>query len=74
MHKINVVVGDELFDFSTFENWCNTAQHKFNTAGVLSKDVLCVDANGRICQKGSEFLRARDDGAFPVRVYRALCD
>lgn len=73
MAVIEITVGDELFSFPTFDNWCDTAQHKFGNAGVTSKDVLAVDARGRLCQKGAEFIRAKDDGTFPVRVYRLLC-
>lgn len=70
---ITVAAGRELFEFTTFENWCNSAQSKFMLAGVTGKDVLCIDSQGRVCQKGLEFMRARDDGSFPVRVYLALC-
>jgi len=73
MTDIMIAVGEELFMFLTFDNWCNSAQHKFADAGVTSKDVLAIDNKGRICQKGLEFMRARDEEEFPVRVYRALC-
>lgn len=73
MPPVFVELGDEMFMFSTFDNWCDTAQHKFKNAGVRSNDVLALDSKGRICQKGFEFMRARDEEAFPVRVYRALC-
>ena len=74
MPEITVNAGDEVFSFSSFENWCDTAKGKFASAGLHGDDSICVDTQGRICQKGLEFMRARDDGSFPVRVYRALCD
>lgn len=71
-YPLIVVVGDALFNFTDFDNWCDTARVKFAQAGMTWKDVLCVDAFGRICLKGKEFMRARDEGAFPVTVYPAL--
>ncbi len=71
-NRITVEVGDLLFDFGTFNIWVNSAQWKFQKAGVSSKNVLCVDQRGRILQKGIEFQRAKIDNAFPVNVYRAL--
>lgn len=29
--------------------------------------AICFDAKGRLCRSGADFIRARDDGAFPVR-------
>ena len=70
--KILVEVVSEVFRFADFEDWCDTARRKFESAGMHSMDALCVDAKDRVCAKGKEFIRARDDGAFPVRVYRAV--
>jgi hypothetical protein len=74
MPKITVMAGDEVFSFSDFENWCDTARDKFAVAGLRGADSLCVDTQDRLCRSGKEFMRAQDDGSFPVRVYRALCD
>lgn len=30
----------------------------------------CYDARGRRCRNGGDFMRARDEGAFPVRIFR----
>ncbi len=70
--KIEVEVSEELFHFVVFEDWCDNARRRFEFEAMRSSDALCVDAKGRICAKGKEFMRARDDGAFPVRVYRAV--
>jgi len=72
--KIEVELGPELFHFTTFANWCDTAAGKFHHAGVNGDRVLCLDTKGRICTKGKEFMRARDDDSFPVRVYAKLLD
>jgi hypothetical protein len=74
MQEITVTVGDEVFSFSDFENWCDTAKNKFMNAGLRGPDTLCMDTRGRLCKSGKEFMRARDDWSFPVRVFRALCD
>jgi len=72
--EITVTVGDELFSFSDFENWCDTAKWKFESSRLSGHDAICVDARGRLCFRGKDFMRARDDGSFPVRVFKALCD
>lgn len=65
-------LGDKLFEFSSFDNWCNSATAKYHMAGASSKDSLAVDAIGRVCVKGKEFMRARDENCFPITVYRTL--
>lgn len=44
--------------------------NKFAAAGVGADATICVDAKGRVITHGAGFLRARDEGAFPVEVYR----
>jgi uncharacterized membrane protein YidH (DUF202 family) len=72
--RVTVVLGQEVCSFSSFENWCDTAQQKWKMHGLTHNDTLCLDAKNRICTKGKEFMRARDEGAFPVRVFAQLCD
>jgi len=55
---IKIIVGDEVFQFSDFKNWCHTAKHKFESADLCSRDAICVDSKGRICLSGREFIRA----------------
>lgn len=74
MNEITITVGEELFQFTSFNDWVNNAMGKFLDAGVEGRDVICVDGKGRVVKKGAEFQRARDENAFPVRVYRALCE
>lgn len=35
--------------------------------GMLPFRAICFDARGRLCRSGADFMRARDEGAFPVR-------
>lgn len=69
MPGITISVGDELFSFSDFEDWCDTASYKFESAGFVGRHAICVDSRGRLCFRGKDFMRARDDGSFPVRVF-----
>jgi len=73
MQEITVRVGDLLFDFSSFGDWCDSARRKFLMSGARAAETICVDSAGRVCQKGEEFQRARDENTFPVRVYYVLC-
>ena len=73
-NQISVLIGPELFDFTSFDNWCDTAREKFGAANVRGADTLCVDQRGRLCKCGAEFIRARDDDAYPVRVYRCVIE
>lgn len=67
--KLTIEVGDALFEFTSFQNWVNTARRKFERAGVKGYEVICLDTKGRICERGLHFKVARDDGSFPVTVY-----
>lgn len=72
MNTLSVVVGEELFQFESFMAWVSRAKRRFTDHRVRSEDVLCVDAQGRICTKGAEFMRANSEKTFPIRVYRKL--
>ena len=50
--------------FSSFVEWVNNA-----TSWIGGENALCVDAKDRICRIGGDFMRARDEGTFPVRYY-----
>ena len=64
-----VELGPELFRFISFQDWVNHAQSRFNKACVGASQYVCIDATGRICGMGKQFMSARDRGAFPVVVY-----
>lgn len=71
MQTISVTVGCKLFQFSSFNDWVNNARWRFQEAGVRGEDVISVDAAGRICLSGKEFMRARDENQFPIIVFAA---
>ena len=58
------------FEFSSFENWVANASSWYPQHGAKSSNSITVDSKGRICMIGKQFMKARDDGAFPVGVYR----
>jgi len=51
-------------EFHCFQTWVNKA-----TSWIGGTNPLCADAQGRICRIGADFMRARDEGAFPVRFW-----
>lgn len=73
-NRITVSLGEYMFEFSSFERWVNKAQSWFRNCGVRSDDTICLDSKGRVCLSGKQFMRARDDGSFPIKVYRLTCD
>jgi hypothetical protein len=59
-------------EFDTFHDWVNRASRTIaepycpvDTTGQTVR-AICVDTKGRRCQIGGDFMRARDEGAFPV--------
>lgn len=73
-NNIPITVGKLLFQFSSFNQWVDKASSWFRNSGVPSERTICVDIKGRVCRTGKEFMRARDDGSFPIRVYAILCE
>lgn len=74
MPKVTVELGDQLFEFKTFGDWVNKAQSRYGTiCGVKKEDTIAIDNAGRVCAKGLEMMRARDEQTFPVRIYKKLC-
>jgi hypothetical protein len=51
-------------EFRDFEDWVNTATRK-----IGGMNPLCADAQDRVCTMGLHFMRARDEGSFPVRFW-----
>ncbi len=66
---VPVAIGPKLFQFDSFLGWANHAQRAWKGRGLRSDDTLCIDAAGRICRIGRDFMRARDEGKFPVTVH-----
>lgn len=48
-------------NFPCFQTWVNKA-----TSWIGGTNPACFDAKGRRCRIGGDFMRARDEGAFPV--------
>lgn len=63
--RVEVMLEPTGRSFSTFVQWLNKSLTWINSGD------LCIDSAGRICTIGRDFMRARDEGTFPVKVYRA---
>jgi hypothetical protein len=58
--------------FDTFDHWVSRASSRLRERrGNQGEPIwaFCVDALGRRCHIGGDFMRARDEGAFPVRWF-----
>lgn len=60
-------LGKKLFEFASMEQWVERAQKWYGMLG--HNDYVTVDSFGRVCTRGAHFQRAKDDGAYPIRVY-----
>lgn len=61
--------------FDSFEDWVNHATRALTDwRGSVGEQVgaICVDARGRRCNVGKDFMLARDESAFPVRYFWQL--
>lgn len=54
--------------FSSFQDWVDKAVTRMRPGDI------CVDSKGRRLNIGGDFMRARDEDAFPVDIYRPLKD
>lgn len=52
--------------FEHFPTWVNMASSWLTRRGP-HVHAVCIDAKGRACLMGKDFMRARDEDAFPVR-------
>ncbi len=69
MRGIAIQVGPELFTFSNVTNWCNKAQSRYRECGLPLHKTVAIDAKGRICVSGLEFMRAGQDETYPITVF-----
>ena len=68
--KVAIHFRSEAFRFTSFQDWVDTASAKYLCYKSLKRrELLAVDSVGRVCWKGAEFMRARDEGTFPIVVY-----
>lgn len=65
---VQVTLGEELFRFSQYSRWVNKAAGWFRRLEPGTQYV-CIDSKGRICQTGKQFIRADNEGTFPIVVY-----
>lgn len=59
-------------EFQTFNDWVNRATMALaGRTGSVGEPLpaMCVDALGRRCNNGRDFMKARDEGTFPVRYF-----
>jgi hypothetical protein len=56
--------GTEIGSFRSFAEWVNKANQR-----TYQEGTVFLDARRRQCRTGADFMRARDDGAFPVRYF-----
>lgn len=54
-------------EFTSYQHWVNKAQNWLKSPS--HRPSICVDAKGRRCAIGADFMRARDENAFPVRYF-----
>ncbi|WP_303829359.1 hypothetical protein [Asticcacaulis taihuensis] len=54
--------------FDTFQDWVNHASRALSVPDYEAKPI-CIDNMGRRCHIGGDFMRARDEGQFPVRYF-----
>lgn len=61
--------------FKDFDDWVNRATRSLanktcETSGcTMPVPAMCVDTKGRRCYQGGDFMRARDEGTFPVSYF-----
>ncbi len=60
-------------EFNSFDDWVHFATQRLTGTHdpLMGYEVkaICVDALGRRCTVGGHFMRARDEGTFPVRFF-----
>lgn len=64
-----VSLSRELFRFENERHWVSKAKSWFANCGVPKYKYICLDAKGRVCISGAEFMRATKDDAYPIITY-----
>jgi hypothetical protein len=73
-NTIAVTVGPLLFEFASHAQWVNKASSWFRSYRVTGSDTICVDAKGRICRIGKQFMRAEKEQTYPIRVFEFVVE
>lgn len=68
--KVEINIGEKLFDFLSHHDWVNNAKDRFAQYGVHDWDVILLDADMRVCKNGAHFRIADQQGTFPISVHR----
>jgi len=66
--KIEIEV-EELFGFTSYQDWVDHATERFANANVDGRRAICIDAKGRLCYVGKHFMIADKENAFPIKVF-----
>lgn len=65
------IFADEVTTFSNFQEWVNKATSRL--CGFRREQiVICLDKLGNVCTIGEDFIYARDNNLFPIKVYRLI--
>jgi hypothetical protein len=70
MTERTLTLGDELFRFTSEQEWVNKAQSWFGNCGVRKGDYIAIDEIGRVCTIGGHFMRATTEESYPITVYK----
>lgn len=62
---LTIVVGEELYQFTSVDDWRNNSSINFFQKGIGLRNMLFVDANGRVLATLWHFQEA----VYPVRVF-----
>ena len=76
MITLEIKLDKELFQFSSVDDWTETAHDKFAAAlkkeNLLSQNIILIDTDGRVCAYGLHFRRAEEEKTFPVIGYKIV--
>jgi len=68
--RIEIEVSEAKFEFASISDWRDRAESLHSAHDLSMYNSIAIDALGRICSLGRDFLRAQTEGAYPVKVYR----
>ena len=58
-----------LFEFHSFSRWVHLASSLFNIYKPKRAKTICLNKNKEVCKIGADFMHARDNDLFPIKVY-----
>lgn len=69
MPELTIRVGGALFRFLSKQHWVDKGRSWYATCGFRPHELITLDAAGRVCRTGAEFMRAEEEGTYPISVY-----